>query len=218
MNTKRIIFWVSFVVILGLIVWGLIIAMGKPPRDGRGLGTPAAVTTEDHIHGLLTAPVTLIEYSDFQCPACGAYYPIIQKLMASTTQGKLRVVYRHFPLYPLPHPNSMIAAQASEAASNQGKFWEMYELLFAGQKTWADLSRDKAIETFKTYAGTLGLNVVLFGTDLESPTVKARVERNRAEGTALGINSTPTFFLNGRAIVNPQGYDAFKALIDQAAR
>lgn len=216
MNTKRIIFWISFIIILVLIVWGLIVAMNKKPSDTHIFGSPAAVTTSDHVKGLLTAPVTVIEYSDFQCPACKIYYPILAHLMASSTN--IRLVYRHFPLYPLPHPNSLIAAQASEAASNQGKFWEMYDLLFQGQTSWADLSRDKAIEVFKGYAAQLDMNVVLFSTDMQSSAVQARVEANRTEGEALGINSTPTFFVNGKAIANPQGYDAFKAVIDQAAK
>ena len=216
MNTKRIIFWTGFIVVIALIVWGLIVAMNKPPRDQRRLGAPADVSETDHVRGSLDAKVTLIEYSDFQCPACAAYYPVVEHLIASSTN--LRVVYRHFPLYPLPHPNAMIAAQAAEAAGKQGKFWEMYHLIFPGQTSWADLSRDKAIEVFKGYATTIGLNMTQYSTDFDSTEVKAKIEADRAEGDKLGINSTPTFFVNGKAVVNPQGYEPFKKIIDEATR
>src|SRR5882762_8281446 len=96
MNTKRFFFWLCFVVVLGLIVWGLIVAMNKP-AIGLNLGQAAPVTAADHVTGPANAKATLIEYGDFQCPACGVYAPLVERLMteASTT---LRVVFRHFPL------------------------------------------------------------------------------------------------------------------------
>jgi len=216
MNIKRIIFWVAFLIVLGLIVWGLVVAMNKPINNQPRLGTPSDIVATDHVRGPVTAPVTLIEYSDFQCPACKAYYTVVEQLFASSTN--LRVVYRNFPLYPLPHPNSMIAAQAAEAAGNQGKFWEMHDLIFSNQLTWAELSKEKATETFKSYATTLKLDISKYNTDFNSPVVKAKIEANRTEGESLGIGGTPTFFVNGKAIVNPQGYEAFKKIIDEAAR
>lgn len=214
MNTKRIIFWLSFVIVLGLIVWGMAVALNKAPKTGLNLGEPSPVTEADHIRGSATAPVTLIEYSDFQCPACALYYPIIERVLneSSTT---VRFVYRHFPLYPLPHKNAMIAAQASEAAALQGKFWEMYQLLFENQKTWENLADPQSI--YEEYATRIGLNVESFKKDIASEAVKKRVQDNHDEAIALGVNSTPTFFVNGRAIVNPQSYEAFKQVIDDAA-
>ena len=216
MNTKRIIFWVGFILILALIVWGLILAMNKPAGNQLKLGTPSDVTTADHVRGPATAAVTIVEYSDFQCPACKAYYSVVDHLIASSTN--LRVVYRNFPLFPLPHPNSVIAAQAAGAAGQQGKFWEMHDLLFSNQATWAELSKEKAVEIFKGYATSLGLNITQYTTDFDSEIVKAKIQADRVEGDNLGINSTPTFFVNGKAIVNPQGYEAFKKIIDEAAR
>ncbi len=215
MNTKRIIFWASFIIILGLIVWGLAVAMNKPVSTGPKLGTPSDVTSSDHVRGPANAPVTVIEYSDFQCPACAAYYPLIEKLAndASTT---VRLVYRHFPLFPLPHKNALIAAQASEAASMQGKFWDMYQLLFENQTAWEN--SNTAATIFEGYAERIGLNMSVYKKDIDSVEVKARIQRDRDEGDALGINSTPAFFINGKAIINPNGYEAFKALIDTAAR
>ncbi|MEK7609846.1 MAG: thioredoxin domain-containing protein [Patescibacteria group bacterium] len=214
MNTKHIIFWIFFLLILALIVWGLAVAMNKAPKVGPGIGTPSEATSTDHILGPANVPVTIIEYSDFQCPACALYYPIIERLTkeASTT---VRFVYRHFPLFPLPHKNSIFAAQASEAASKQGKFWDMYKLLFENQTVWQDSNTASAI--FEGYAESLNLDMTAYKKDFGSAEIKARIQRDRDEGDTLGVNSTPTFFVNGKVIVNPQGYEQFKALIDATA-
>jgi protein-disulfide isomerase len=213
MNIKRLIFWIIFVAILGLIVWGLAIAMNKTSASLPQAGVPAPVTATDHILGPASAPVTLIEYEDFQCPACGLYYPIIERLMteASTT---VRLVFRHFPLSQ--HANALITAEASEAAAMQGKFWEMYRLIYSHQADWSDLPDAHA--TLVGYAQQIGLDIVKFKADLDSSAAKAAVVADQTEGEQIGIDQTPTFFVNGKAITNPQGYEAFKALIDSAAR
>jgi protein-disulfide isomerase len=215
MNIKRIIFWIVFLVVIALIIWGLVVAMNKTPGTTPKLGEPTAVTLADHVRGPAEAPVTIIEYSDFQCPACATYYPVVERLVneSSTT---VRFVYRHFPLFPIPHKNAVIAAQASEAAALQGKFWEMYRMLFENQKLWE--TSDTAATIFEGYAERIGLNLTAYKKDVDSDAVKVRVQRDRDEGDALGVNSTPTFFVNGKAIVNPNSYEAFKTLIDEAAR
>jgi protein-disulfide isomerase len=220
MNIKRLIFWTVFVLILGLIVWGLVVAMNKP-SVGPTLAAPAPVSLADHILGPADAKVTLIEYSDFQCPACELYYQIIEQLVneSSTT---MRLVYRHFPLDEvLPdgkvqHPNADGAAMASEAAGVQGKFWEMYRLLFGNHADWTELSDPTSV--FVGYATKLGLNVDQFKKDLTNQSLRDAIQADKNEGMSIGINSTPTFFVNGKTIVNPQGYEAFKAIIDAAAR
>lgn len=214
MNLKRLIFWISFVIIIGLIVWGLVVAMNKTPDTTPRLGEPSPVTSADHIKGPADAPVTIIEYSDFQCPACATYYTLVERLMNESTTT-VRFVYRHFPLFPIPHKNAVIAAEASEAAALQGKFWEMYSLIFENQRLWE--TSDTASTIFEGYAERIGLNLDAYKKDIVSDAVKARVERDRREGDALGINSTPTFFINGKAIINPNSYESFKKLIDEAA-
>ncbi len=215
MNIKRIIFWVIFVIVLGLIVWGLAVAMNKPLNTEPTLGVPSDVTLTDHARGPADAPVTIIEYSDFQCPACEAYYPLIERLIAEASTT-VRYVYRHYPLYPMPHKNAMIAAQATEAADLQGKFWDMYRLVFENQKSWENASNAAAL--FEEYAQRIGLNVATYKNDVNSDRVKARVQKDRDEGTALGIRGTPTFFINGKVITNPNGYEAFKALVQATAQ
>ena len=213
---KRIIFWIIFLLVLALIIWGLFVAMSKSPATGLpNVGAPAPVTAADHVEGPANAPVTLIEYGDFECPACAGYAPVVEQLFSSSS-STLRVVFRHFPLPQ--HLNAPIAAQASEAAAGQGKFWDMYKLLYAGQNSWANLSVSDAAKIFDEYASQLGLNIQKFDVDMMSTTTQAFIQSELAEGQQLGIDYTPTFFVNGKIIQNPQSYDAFKAIIDAASQ
>lgn len=211
MNINRIIFWICFVAILLLIVWGMIVALGRPV-PGQSLATPAPVTSADHVRGLDTAPVTIIEYSDFQCPACENYYPTIEKVLnnSSTTT---RFVYRHFPLSQ--HKNALPAAYASEAASKQGKFWDMYEKIFTNHADWTELA--DATPIFEKYATEIGLDVDKFKLDSNSTTTKALVVDQQTEGQKIGVNSTPSFFVNGVFIKTPPTYEEFIKIIGDAA-
>lgn len=222
MNIRRIIFWLSFVVVLGLIIWGLIVAMGKESIGPR-LGTPTDVTESDNILGNPAAPVTILEYSDFECPACAQYHSLLKRLLdeASST---VRIVYRHFPLDNLlptgeiQHPRAVPAALASQAAANQGKFAEMHDLLFENQYEWASLPVSEAVSVFEGYAATIGLDMARFRADRDSQESKAFVNAQKDESIRLGLNYTPTFFINGKAINNPTSYDEFKSVIESAAQ
>lgn len=154
----------------------------------------------------------LVEFSDFQCPACGAYYPLVKQLKADMGD-KLTVVYKHFPLKNI-HKNAEIAAMASEAALLQGKFIEMHDFLFEKQGEWS--GSDTAQDVFTSYAQSLGLDMNRFRSDLESDAVAEKIDADYSEGVSLRVNGTPTFFINGKKIANPRGYDEFKALIEQA--
>ena len=214
MNTKRIIFWVCFLVVLALIIWGLAIAMSRPVTvGGIPVGTPGPVTDSDHVRGSPNALVTLIEYSDFQCPACENFYPEVAKLLQDESSTTLRLVYRHFPLSQ--HPNAISASMASEAAGVQGKFWEMYDLIFKNHIDWTELADPTPV--FVGYAKSLGLDVTKFTADLKNPTLAQVIQTDADSGQVAGINATPTFFINGKPIVNPSSYADFKKLIDQAA-
>jgi protein-disulfide isomerase len=217
MNTKRLIFWIVFLIVLVLIIWGLFVAMNRPASNGLpNVGSPAPITAIDHVEGSADAKVTLIEYGDFQCPACATYASLVERLATDEATGTLRIVFRHFPLPQ--HANAMISAQASEAASAQGKFWDMYKLIYAGQADWENQSDAAARKTFDGYAAQLGLDQARFDQDIDSPVAEQFIQSEQAEGQALGIDYTPTFFVNGKIITNPQGYEAFKAIIDSAAR
>ncbi len=214
MNTKRITFWISFIAVLALIVWGLIAAMNKSSSGGITLAKPAAVSATDHVRGPLnasaTATVTLIEYGDFQCPACGTYFPYVERLFneSSTT---LRLVFRNFPL--TQHVNAIPAALASEAAAVQGKYWEMYKLLYEHQSEWSEVSNPAPL--FEKYAREIGLDATKFQADQKNPALRQKINSDLDEGIHIGINQTPTFFLNGK-VISPRNYDEFKAAIQAA--
>ena len=138
MTINRILSWGAFIVIIGLIVWGMIAAGNKAEKIDNALAPVDKVVETDWVRGSTTTEVTLIEYSDFQCPACGAYFPIVEEVNEKYGDH-FRFVYRHFPL--TQHKNATPAAQAAEAAGVQGKFWDMYKLIFTNQKDWVDGSR-----------------------------------------------------------------------------
>jgi len=183
------------------------------PTDGSIAGTPAPVTASDHVQGSVTAPVTVIEYSDFQCPACESFYWSVSRLLQEESSTTLRLVYRHFPLPQ--HANAIPASMAAEAAGLQGKFWEMYDLIFKNHTDWTESSDPTKV--FIGYATTLGLDINKFITDLNSPISRQVIDSDIQSGQVAGINATPTFFINGKAIVNTSSYADFKKLIDQAA-
>ncbi len=215
MHTKRIIFWAAFLVVLALVVWGLAIAINRPVSvNGTLVGSPAPISESDHVKGSANAAVTLIEYSDFQCPACGVMYWSVARLLQDESSTTLRFVYRHFPLPQ--HANAIPSATAAEAAGLQGKFWEMYDLIFKNHTDWTELT--DATPTFIGYAKTLGLDIVKFTADLKDQKIADRIQASIESGQVTGIAATPSFFLNGKIITNPQTYAEFKKLIEEAAQ
>ncbi len=197
---------VSIVIVVGGIA-GLIFLSGRP--TGTGTGTVQTVGADDHLLGSADAPAVVIAYSDFQCPACLAYEPILKSLRTEFGD-KLTVVFRHFPLKSI-HKYAESAALASEAANLQGKFWEFHDLLYDRQKSWTGAT--DIDQTMADYAKELGLDVDRFTADYKGATVQARVDRDINDGLARGLNSTPSFFLNGAAITNPNSQQAFADLI-----
>ena len=168
------------------------------------------ITETDWMKGNPDAKVTLIEYADFQCPACGSYYPLVKQLGEDFPED-LRIIYRNFPLTQI-HPNAHPAAQAAEAAGMQGKFWEMTDLLFTKQKDWSTESNPESI--FENYAKELELDVDKYKSDYKSNEVSAAIAADVVLANKTGVNATPTFILNGVQIKGPQSYDAFKALVE----
>jgi formate-nitrite transporter family protein len=145
------------------------------------------VSSTDHILGPADAAVSLVEYGDFECPNCAAAFPVIQNLIESLA-GRLRFVFRHFPV-SIRHDHAEKAAEASEAAAAQGKFWEMHDILFRNQD---DLDRESLIG----YARSLNLDLDRFSYELDESLHAERVFRDIASGEASGVSWTPTFFLN----------------------
>ena len=146
------------------------------------------VGQEDHATGPADAPVTLVEYGDYQCPYCGRAYPIVKRAQRALG-NELRFVFRNFPLAEA-HPHARLAAQAAEAAGAQGKFWEMHDTLFENQDALE-------AEDIMGYAESLGLDTARFARDLEAETFAKRVRDDFRSGVKSGVNGTPTFFMNG---------------------
>lgn len=202
----KVIVVITILVVAGAVFWGV------RTQDSGSKTVNVEVTDEDTYLGNKDAKVTLVEYSDFQCPACKAYEDIVKQIRDSYSAEDLRIVYRHFPLRSI-HPNADLAAQAAEAAGEEGKFWEMKDVLFKNQSEWAKEKDPRGL--FGAYAKEVGLDVAEFEEDLQpDDDSKERVEKDYQSGVALGINSTPTFILNGVLLKNPQNIDEFKKLID----
>lgn len=165
-----------------------------------------------HVTGKQDAVVTLVEYSDFQCQACAAYYPVIEKVIEKY-KGRISFEYRHYPLTTI-HRNAFAAARASEAAGEQGKFWEMYRLLFVNQQVWSESGNSQTI--FEGYAKQLGLDLERYRVDFASSETNDAINASIKEFNASGLpKSTPTFLLNGKKIEVQNSVEAFSKLIDE---
>jgi protein-disulfide isomerase len=157
------------------------------------------------VRGPKNAPVTIVAWSDFECPFCSRAVPTLEQV-EKEYKGKVKIAFKHQPL-PF-HANAKAAAQASMAAHEQGKFWEMHDKLFANQRA---LDR----ESLEKYAAELKLNMTKFKTDMDSGKFDKQIEADMADGASKGANGTPTFFINGRTLVGAQPFDAFKKVIDE---
>lgn len=161
------------------------------------------------------AKVTIVEFSDLQCPFCKRFFDdaLVQIKKEYIDTGKVKFAFRHYPLTQI-HPNANKASSAVECANEQGKFWEYHDLLFKNQDSWASLDNASAVTKFKEYAGTLGLNGGQFNSCLDSDKYKANIDKDLADGSTAGVNGTPSTFVNGQNVVGAQPFSNFKTLID----
>jgi protein-disulfide isomerase len=148
-----------------------------------------AVGENDHVQGHDDAPVTLVEYGDYECPYCGMAYPIVKRVQARLGK-RLRFVFRNFPLAEA-HPHATVAAELAEASASQGKFWEMHDMLYEHQKALGATS-------LQDYVRKLGLDVSSLEAALQGGAPHQRVKSDFMSGVRSGVNGTPTFFINGR--------------------
>ncbi len=177
--------------------------------------TPVVLSQTDHVRGAKDGKVTLVEFGDFQCPACAAFEPIIRQVMTDN-KDVLKFSFRHFPLTQI-HKNALLAAKASEAAALQGKFWEMHDILYDKQEEWGEALN--AREFIMIYANTLKLDIKKFSNDLESKIIEDKILAEFKEGVKLGVQGTPTFFLNGKKVEDtPRNLADFNKMIRDAAK
>ena len=211
MNKRFLI--VLLVCVLGLI--GVYVATSKKDTNTSGKSDSSNSKLSNNVMGANAKGVVLVEYGDFQCPACGAYFPIVKEVV-DKYKNDIQFQFRNFPLQQI-HPNARAAARAADAAAKQNKYWEMHDLLYEQQKTW---EQSTAVNTiFEGYAKQLGLDIAKFKTDFASSAVNETINADLAEGQRLGVNSTPTFFLQGKKIEDsPRDVEGFSKLIDQAIK
>jgi len=200
---KRIAYYIVGLVILGLIIWGVVSVVTTPKEPNSSLN----INPNDISTGSATAKANLIEYADFECPACAEYSKFVEQLRTDYPKD-LRVAYRFFPLQQ--HKYGMLTAQVAYAASKQEKFWQMYQLLFDNQATWA--ASDNAQSIFDVYVKQLGLNLDKFHSDENADSTKTLINNSYNQGIDIGITSTPTFYLNGN-LISPTNFNDFKALV-----
>lgn len=163
----------------------------------------------DHIQGNENAPVTLVEYGDYECPYCGQAYPIVKELQKLEGQS-LRFVFRNFPLSQV-HPHAVHAAFAAESAAKQGKFWEMHDKLYENQQALED-------HDLLMYARELGLETTQFTKDMNASKIEELVQDDFQSGIRSGVNGTPTFFINGIRHDGSYELKALRAEIEKAAK
>lgn len=209
---------------IGVVLIALI-AIGAVLFLNRGEAAPAAVEkTSDGEDSLLvredsqvvgeparSGDVTMVEFLDFECEACGAVYPAVEQLRAEY-DGRVTFVARYFPLPG--HVNAEPAARAVESAARQGEFEAMYQMMYETQAEWGE-SQDSKDDLFRSYAEDLGLDMEQYDADFASPEVAARVQRDVEDGMELGVQGTPTFYLDGE-LLQPRTYEDFTQALDEA--
>jgi protein-disulfide isomerase len=168
---------------------------------------PGPISATDHLRGPRDAPVTIIEYGDFECPSCKQAAPAVL-LLVNRFHGGVRLVFRHFPLEEF-HANALAAAEASEAAAAQGRFWEMHDQLFENQ-------RHLQSAHLRQLAEALGLDLGRFSKELEDHIHVPRIRQDVIEGSHIGIRSTPTFYVNGSLCDVSFGVLALRAAVERA--
>lgn len=203
-------FWIIVAIIL-VAFGGFIVVNNKNKAsapNANAKGTPT-----ENVRG--DGPVELVEYGDFQCPACAQYHSVVEQVIEKY-QDDVTFQFRNFPLVSI-HPNAFAASRAGEAAAKQGKFWEMYDKLFANQNDWS--GSKNPMESFELYARQLSLDGEKFKTDFASSATNDAINADIAAGEKLEAQSTPTFVLNGKKINNPKPtVEDFSKVIEAAIK
>lgn len=201
----------KFILILAVIVAAFVGFL----TFGDKSSAPANVTTSgsNHVYGNPAATVEIVEFGDFQCPACAQFFPIVKEIKQKY-EGKIKFVFKNFPLDSI-HPNARAAHRSAEAAGNQGKFFEMHDLLYENQRDWQSSRAAKTI--FEGYAKQLNLDMTRFEADFAAEQTNAIINADSAEGKDKKVTGTPTFFINGKKYENGEIGSAalFSAKIDE---
>lgn len=185
-----------FLAIVSVIILAFVGVIIFSRRDASAPADANGAQATNHVKGDNAKNVTLVEYGDFECPACQSYEPIVQAVYQKY-QADIQFQFRHFPLQSI-HKNAFAGSRAAEAAGNQGKFWEMHDLLYANQTSWK--SADTPQTFFEQYASSLKLDMTKYKADFASEKTKDIINADLAAGEKLQVNETPTFFLDGKKV------------------
>jgi protein-disulfide isomerase len=212
-------FWIAIGVLVLLGVTGLSWMATRPKVQATRLDPNLpAMKAEGYLLGSPTAPVEVIEFADFECPACGQYAtltePDVRTRLVNTGQVRVRYID-----YPLPmHKNTWDASLAAACANDQGKFWEMHDALFANQDRWNTEATSRPRGPIGDLAKSVGLDMTKYGACMDADTHRAKIQSHLAEAEKRNIGSTPTFVFNGTVVPSALPYDAFKKYVDEAAK
>lgn len=215
--------WIIFGIICVLVLGGLVVLANRDKKDVSNVNANSILTGQngsigDHVYGNKNAKVIVFEYGDFQCPGCGGAYPKLTTIK-ETYKAQIAFVFRNFPLTSI-HPNALAAASAAEAAGLQGKFWEMHNQLYENQNSWSSASTSSRNDIFEQYARTIGLDIPTYRKDITSKAVADKIALDRAIGSKINVDSTPTLFIGNEKVsaaiiqnvVNDNGNELTKAI------
>lgn len=195
-----------------IVVLGLFGLFAVTKEDNGQSNSNIEGVATSHTVGEGTKGVTLVEYGDFQCPACKSFFPLVNQVKQEFGDD-ITFQFQHFPLSQI-HPLALQAARAAEAAGKQGKFFEMHDLMYENQDSWTALS--DVTPVFESYAEQIGLDIEQYKADASSAQTAANIDADIKTGQEVGANSTPTFVINGVKIEqNPTSFEAFKQLIEE---
>lgn len=193
---------ITILIIVGVIAGAILLSGG----DDNTVGAQS-----NNFYGQEEGVLTVTEYGDFQCPACGGFYPIVKEVKEQF-KDQIRFEFKHFPLVQI-HPNAMPAHRAAQAAASQGKFWEMHDMLYEQQQSWTDSSNPASV--FEQYARDIGLDMDQYLSEVNTSEVLGVINADIDAGKSLGANSTPTFTIDGEVVedLSPistvEGFSAF---------
>ncbi len=204
---------ITGIITVAILVGGIFLLSkgGNSSQQNTPAANPKLLVREDSYQTSSTsAQVTIVEFGDYECPACGQVNPVIKQLIKDY-QDKINFVFRN---YPLPqHKNASVAALAAEAAGAQGKFWEMHDKLYETQNNWSQ--SDKPLDIFADYAKSMNLDVDKFKSDVSSKKYQDKINQDVSDGNNLNITATPTFYINGIVLPGVPSESQFKSAIDQ---
>jgi len=202
----------SIIVVAILVAVGAAVYLSRQPDQVTETSAAPVLNTKGggHFRGPETAAITLVEFGDYQCPSCGAYHPVVKELLNRYPQ-QVRLAFHHYPLISV-HPTAMAAALAVEAAGEQGRYWEMHDLVFEHQQEWS--ANPNPESQFLALASRIGLNANAFMQATRSPHLQDRILQDVVRAREANIDAVPTFFINGERIHVPLSINAFVDVIE----